>query len=194
MTGSVRGVLLCAGSSTRFGSPKLLAPAGDGIPVAVHAARSLVAGAGRVLAVIRPGDEALRAALEAAGCEVLEAPESVRGMGASLAAAVAASREAAGWVVALGDMPRVPARASRAVAEALSGGAFLAAAVAPASARRGHPVGFSAALRAELEALDGDEGARAVVARHADRLVAVPVDDPGIFLDVDTPADLGRVA
>lgn len=192
MPGSVRGILLCAGNSSRFGSPKLLAAVAGGTAVAALAARNLLAGAGNALAVIRPGDEALKKVLESAGCEVLEAPESRRGMGASLAAAVAASADAAGWVVALGDMPRVPEAAVRAVTEAIANGALLAAPV-DARGERGHPVGFAAALGGELAALDGDEGARAVVARHAGRLVAIPAGEPGIFLDVDTPADLGRV-
>ena len=37
-----------------------------------------------------------------------------------------------------------------------------------------------------------DEGARAVVARDPSRVVYVDVDDPGVNLDLDTPADLLR--
>jgi molybdenum cofactor cytidylyltransferase len=51
-------------------------------------------------------------------------------------------------------------------------------------------VGFSAALRAELLALDGDTGARAVVERHAARIERIVTVDPGIFIDIDTPRDL----
>jgi molybdenum cofactor cytidylyltransferase len=56
--------------------------------------------------------------------------------------------------------------------------------------RRGHPVGFSRALRAELVALDGDEGARALLARHSSSITKVPVEDPGIFVDIDTRDDM----
>ena len=65
-----------------------------------------------------------------------------------------------------------------------------AAAFDPAGGQRGHPVAFGGALGDELARLDGDEGARSLLARHAERLVAVPVGDPGIFRDVDTPSDL----
>lgn len=186
----IRGLLLCGGTGARFGGGKLLATApGDTVPIGVRAARSLVAGAGNALAVVRPGDDVLAEALRAAGCEVLVSGACARGMGASLAAAVEATRPARGWLVALGDMPGIAPATHAAVRDALARGAWLAAAF-DAVGRRGHPVGFSAGLYADLAALDGDEGARSVVERHRARLVAVRVDDPGIHLDVDTPGDL----
>ena len=60
-------------------------------------------------------------------------------------------------------------------------------------ARRGHPVGFSAQLRSQLLALDGDTGARAILQRLSDRLVRVAVDDPGILVDIDRPEDLAAL-
>jgi len=186
----IRGLLLGGGAGTRFGGAKLLAAAGpDATPIGVRAARSLVAGAGNALAVVRAGDGALAQALREAGCDVLESAESARGLGASLAAGVKASADAPGWVIALADMPRILPATHRAVAEALARGAKLAI-VVDAAGRRGHPVGFASDLFADLAALDGDEGARSVIERHRAWLEVVRVDDPGIFFDVDTPGDL----
>ena len=182
------GLLLCGGRATRFGSDKLLARIGD-VPLAAMSARSLVAGAGRALAVVPRGARELRDVLAACGCEVVESDACGRGMGASLAAGVAASRDAAGWVISLGDMPLVRADTIAAVRAALEAGATIAAPFL-ADGRRGHPVGFGAALRGELESLDGDTGARALLARHADRVRKVEVDDPGIVVDVDSVDDL----
>src|SRR5690606_22598116 len=134
------------GASRRFGSNKLLA--GE-VPIAVRAARNLRAGAGNVLAVIPLGSTALREALERDGCEIFETDRTARGMGASLAAGVEATASAAGWIVALGDMPLVRPATIASIREALVAGATLAAPV-DASGRRGHPVGFSARLRDEL--------------------------------------------
>lgn len=153
-------------------------------------ARALIAGTGDALAVVREGDEVLARVLREAGCEVLASDACARGMGASLAAGVGASRSAGGWLVALGDMPGIAPATYAAVKRALQDGAVVAAAVDTVSGRRGHPVAFGGSLGDELARLDGDEGARAIVARHADELVAVPVGDPGIHFDVDTPADL----
>jgi molybdenum cofactor cytidylyltransferase len=183
---TVAGLLLCGGSASRFGSDKLLA--GDP-PLAVRAARRLLDGTGHALAVIPLGKPQLRAALEAAGCEILETDRSARGMGASLAAGVEAAARHDGWIVALGDMPSVAIATIAAVRDALASGAMMAAPF-DAAGRRGHPVGFSSALRAELLALDGDTGARAVVERHAARIERIVTVDPGIFIDIDTPRDL----
>ncbi len=188
----IRGILLAGGSGSRFGGAKLLATLpGDTVPIGVRAARSLDAGAGNVLAVVRAGDAAVARLLREAGCEVLESADSARGLGASLAAGVKASRAAGGWIIALADMPRILPATHRAVADALSRGAKIAATV-DANGRRGHPVGFAAELYADLAALDGDEGARSVIERHRAWLEVVRCDDPGIHFDIDTPGDLAR--
>jgi molybdenum cofactor cytidylyltransferase len=163
--------------------------AGDTASIGVRSALSLLAGVGNVLAVVRAGDASLARGLRQAGCEVLECEDSARGMGASLAAGVKASRAAHGWIVALADMPRILPTTHRRLAETLTRGARLAA-VFDATGRRGHPVGFSSALYADLAALDGDEGARSVIERHRAFLEAVRVEDRGIFFDVDAPGDL----
>lgn len=187
----IRGLLLCGGKSTRFGSDKLCVSI-DGTPLVVRSARNLMEGLANVLAVIPTGATTLRTILQGAGCEILESPHTARGLGASLAAGVAASAEAQGWIVALGDMPFIQAATIAAVRERLAEGALIAAPMLRAGGQRGHPVGFSRALRAELAALDGDEGARAVIAAHRAEVVLVEVDDPGIVKDIDTPADLER--
>lgn len=162
------------------------------MPIAARAAANLLAGTGQVLAVIPLDRAELRRTLEAAGCEILETDRTARGMGASLAAGVEASARAAGWIVALGDMPVVRVETIAAVKRALEGGACIAAPF-DASGRRGHPVGFSAALLGELLALDGDEGARAILARHADGIARIETRDTGIFVDIDTPQDLAAL-
>lgn len=185
----IAALLLCGGSGTRFGGDKLLA--GDD-PIAACAARNLVDGAGHVLAVIPVGAAELRCVLEDAGCEVLESNRTAGGMGATLAAGVAASASATGWIVALGDMPAIAPRTIAAVRQGLEAGAIIAAPF-DGQGRRGHPVGLSAHLRDELLALDGDMGARDVVARHAGEIMRIESDDPGIFIDIDTRADLDRL-
>jgi molybdenum cofactor cytidylyltransferase len=190
---AIRAILLCAGAGTRFGSNKLLAPLrrpdGDEEPLVCRTARTFSSHLA-TLAVIRPGEKALASALEASGCEVVETDRAVHGMGESLAAGIAATPTAAGWVVGLGDMPFVePATLSR-VIDALAKGALIAAPFNADTGRRGHPVAFSGRLREELAALSGDQGARSVIARHRHAVVLIPAEDRGIFLDIDTPRDL----
>ncbi|PLZ02971.1 molybdopterin-guanine dinucleotide biosynthesis protein MobA [Burkholderia sp. WAC0059] len=184
------GLLLAGGTGSRFDPDglrnKLLAPLARGTTVAHQAAHQLLLIVPNVIAVVRPGSETLARALNEAGCSVVFAADATRGMGASLAAGVAASDDAETWLVALADMPCIEASTIEAVARAVDGGASL---VAPYyRGQRGHPVGFGLEHRAALLALDGDEGARALIAAHP--ITRIDVDDPGILRDVDTPDDL----
>jgi len=188
----VTGILLAAGAGRRFGvhsgTHKLLQPLPGGEPLAVAAGRNLIAAVPGSIAVVRAGDLQLAAALAAVGLRIVEHPGADGGLGTSLAAGVAAAPDAAGWLIALGDMPWVQPETISALAQALAGGASL---VAPTTAgRRGHPVGFAAFWQNHLLDLKGDQGARDLIAAQAGRLLLLPTEDPGVLLDVDTPADL----
>ncbi len=107
------------------------------------------------------------------------------GMGVSIAAGVGACPNSRGWLVLPGDMPLVRPSTLIAVANALD---HHPVAFAQHKGRRGHPVGFGAELYSELAALNGDEGARRLVARYP--AFAVELDDPGVLIDIDTEDDL----
>jgi molybdenum cofactor cytidylyltransferase len=182
------GILLAAGRSTRFGSDKLLVPLADGVPVAIAALSNLAQAVDDVVAVVRPGDEPLARALGAGGARVTACPRASEGMGASLAWGVRASPLASAWLVALADMPWIRAQSVARVAEAMKNGASIAA--AGCRDIRGHPVGFASTFYADLVALSGDEGAKAILSRQ--RISIVETGDNGVLRDVDTPEDLAR--
>jgi len=182
------GLLLAAGSATRFGSDKLQHPLPHGVPMAVQAARHLLSEIARVVAVVRPGSDELARALRGEGCEVTICERAEEGMGASLACGARVAGEADAYLIALGDMPFVRPSSIAAVRDALERGAALAAPYF--RTRRGHPVGISGKFRGELETLQGDEGARRLLAAHEPELVKVPVGDPGVIRDIDRPGDL----
>ena len=120
----------------------------------------------------------------AEGAQLAVCPDACSGMGHSLACGVRARSDAAGWVIALADMPAVSPTTISAVRDALAHGHQSAAPVH--RGQRGHPVGFGRACREELLALTGDAGARGVLAAHPPLLIEVA--DPGCLLDVDAPA------
>ena len=182
------GLLLAAGSATRFGSDKLRHALPHGVPIAVQAARHLKSEIPQVLAVVRPGATELTANLEAEGCEVVVCDNAAEGMAASLACAVRGARDADGYLIALGDMPFVRRTTIAALRDALAGGAPLAAPYF--RSRRGHPVAISNKFLHDLLALKGDEGAKHVLAAHERQIVKIPVGDPGVIRDIDTPDDL----
>ena len=186
---NVVAILLAAGSATRFGSDKLLHSLPHEVPIAIQAARHLRAVfSERVLAVVRPDSTRLKEFLEKENCRVVVCENAAEGMGASLACAVRSAPDAQGFLVALADMPFIRSSTIAAVRDALAAGAPLAAPYF--RARRGHPVGIAATFRRELEALEGDEGARKIVAANEERLRKIPVGDPGVLRDIDRPADL----
>jgi molybdenum cofactor cytidylyltransferase len=158
----------------------------------VQAARHLRLELDSVIAVVRPGTAELAKALKSEGCEVVVCDNAAEGMGASLACAARAAAHfhppADGYLVALADMPFVRRTTIAAVRDALAGGAAL---VAPYfRARRGHPVALSSVFYEELLALRGDEGAKQLLAANEKALVKIPVGDPGVIRDIDTPGDL----
>jgi molybdenum cofactor cytidylyltransferase len=90
--------------------------------------------------------------------------------------------------VALADMPFVQSDTIRRVARSIEAGALIAMPIV--HGRRGHPVAFARSLEPELLQLSGDEGARAVVQRHASEIQFVHCEDEGILRDIDTQEDL----
>ncbi len=190
--GLIVGILLAAGAGSRFGGGKLVARLADGRGVAATTCARLLPAVDLVVAVVPAQPGTLEDELRAAGAEVVRCDTATPGMGVSIACGVAATADAAGWLVALGDMPLVPTAQHRLVADALRSGAAIAAPVC--RGRRGHPVGFAARFGDELRALAGDEGARALLARHrGGALVELAVDNDASWLDIDTPSDLAAV-
>jgi len=195
MAAGVRGILLAAGYSKRFGSNKLLQalPAGEpgaGTPIGLAAAKHLLEALPESIAVVRPRAQRLGKILRDAGCNTVVCKNANEGMGTSLAAGVRAAPEADGWVVALADMPFIRTETVRTVARAISEGAAIAAPVY--RGERGHPVGFARRFLNELSSLHGDDGARQFIKQHPEWVKLFEVDDPGAVRDIDKPSDLER--
>ena len=180
-------LMLAAGFGRRFGSDKTLAQLSDGRPLALASAQALRASGLPVTAVIRPEQRILADLLAAANIRLIETEKARLGMGHSIAAGVAATPNAAGWLIAFADMPWIQAESVIAVANALRDGAEIA--VPYYADQRGHPVGFSAKWGAELMRLEGDQGARSLLA-GATEVRALALPDPYILSDIDTPTAL----
>lgn len=187
------GILLAAGFSRRFGpANKLLQLLPDGRPVGLAAASNLIRAIPLSIAVVRPENPELAELLKAAGLQVLLCSEREQEMADSLAAAVRFSAGFAeadgGLVIALADMPFIRPQTIVAVAHRLAAGASIV--VPTYQGRRGHPVGFAARFRPDLEGQQGDEGARSILKRYQDEVQLLVCDDAGILADIDTPADM----
>jgi len=188
---TVHGVLLAAGTSSRFGrANKLLEPV-DGEPLVRHAARTLVRSATDGVTVV-VGHEAsrVRDAVEDLPVSVRENDAYEAGQSSSVRVGVLAAADAGAdaVLIALGDMPDVSTETVDALIESYERGAGTA--VAPAhGGQRGNPVLFDSRYFDSLVDVSGDVGGREILL-SGDDSVLLDVEDPGTLRDVDRPEDL----
>ena len=189
---NIAAVILAAGRSTRMGGPnKLLADLGGKPMLRTVTERVLASKVSSVTVVT--GHQAAEVENALAGLKVkfVRNPDFFAGLASSVKAGIAAvPANADGVVVCLGDMPRIDARLVDRLIEAFAPDRGHLIAVPVSNSRRGNPVLWSRRFFGELMKLDGDIGARNLIAAHAEAVVEVPVEGRGAFLDVDTPEAL----
>ena len=191
---SIAGLVLAAGGGSRFGGPKALVEF-RGSTLVRRAARTLASGGcDPVFAVVgAQAPRVLRSVRPLTGCVVVN-PRWQEGLATSLRAGLDAlgSTDAAAAVVALVDQPLVtPALVARLIATWRDGNAVVAAAYGGAVRT---PVLLDRSIWAEvMRAAHDDQGARAWLRSHPERVVAVACDDVGAPDDIDTEADLQRL-
>nr|WP_318381446.1 nucleotidyltransferase family protein [uncultured Enterobacter sp.] len=113
------------------------------------------------------------------------------GMGESIALGVAATPDAAGWLILPGDLPLITPETLQRVASAVQPSSV----VVPCYHQQpGHPVAFGRRYYSALHALNGEPGAKAVVqrARASGNVTTLAVNDAGSVRDIDTVSDLAR--
>ncbi|HEY9158403.1 nucleotidyltransferase family protein [Candidatus Binatus sp.] len=193
MKRQLEGIILAAGESRRMGYPKPLLKVG-GRTFIEQIAETMLAVVPRLVIVIGAHRERVRAATPRdARIAIAENPNYSRGQLSSLKVGLGAVQpDSAGAIVHLGDHPMVRVETFRAVVDSYNrtGKPIV---IARHDGRRGHPVIFDRALFAEILSAPEKEGARFVVNANPSRVAYVDLDDPGINLDLDTPADLARV-
>lgn len=179
------GIVLAAGRSSRMeGANKLLLPWGARCVLQGVVERICAVGLGEVIVVTGHQRAEVAEKLSRYPVRLAHNPDFAEGMAASIRVGVKAATGARGYLFALGDMPQVTGKTMTRVAAALNRREVIAVPVC--GGRRGHPVAFGRAYRDALLALTGDGGARPVLAKNAAQVVEVPVEDEGLFVDVDT--------
>ncbi|MDQ8731762.1 molybdopterin-binding/glycosyltransferase family 2 protein [Bradyrhizobium sp. LHD-71] len=189
---NVTAVVLAAGRSSRMGGPNKLLETLHGKPlVRIVAEQALASHAGTVIVVTGHQADKVRAALQGLNVNFVANPDFAAGIASSVKVGIAAvPAEADGAVICLGDMPRVDANLIDRLIDALAPDKGALIAVPAAEGRRGNPVLWSRRFFDELMTLEGDVGARHMIARHAEAVVEVETDGQSAFLDIDTPEAL----
>ncbi len=185
MTPARRGTcaLLAAGASSRMaGSDKLLEPV-DGVPLIRLLAARAVASGWPVVVTLPPGAAMRRAALAGLDLSILEVPDAATGMAASFRALAQAVQGP--LLVMLGDMPEIEAGDLGRMIETHLAHPDQVIRATSAAGRPGQPVLFPARMLSELGRLEGDRGARRLVAPEP--VVDVPLCGSRALTDLDTP-------
>lgn len=182
----VAAVVLAAGGSTRFGSPKQLLPWGD--KTLLQHVVDGVLGSSLDPVVLVLGHEAGRigALIGDRPVEVVVNQEWARGQSGSLRAGLQALPQTCdACLFVLADQPNVSTQLiDRLLARYRR---TLAPIVAPVhQGRRGNPVLFARTLFPELLEMQGDQGGRQAIERHEQEVETVEALDPDPFLDIDT--------
>src|SRR5258707_1849583 len=189
---NVAAIVLAAGRSTRMGGPhKLLAELAGKKLVRIATEQALASKASEVIVVTGHQSDLVEQALAGLKIKFARNPDFAGGLASSVKAGIAAvPANADGAIVCLGDMPLISARLIDQLIETFAPDRGHLIAVPVSDGRRGNPVLWSRRFFKELMTLDGDVGARHLIAKHAEAVAEVPVDGQSAFLDIDTPQAL----
>jgi molybdenum cofactor cytidylyltransferase len=185
-------IVLAAGGSSRFGQPKQLASYGGKTLLRRAVETALASVYAPVIVVLGAQAEQMRLELEGLRVTICENARWEEGMTSSIQAGMEAiPTEADGTAIMLCDQPLLTPEVLNALA------AKLVETQAPLAACEygntlGVPALFTRPLYAEIFALSGTEGAKAIIRRHASLVAHVPFPDGAV--DIDTPEDFSRLA
>ena len=186
-------VLLAAGLSRRFGPSNKLLSEIDGVPLVRlvgERVRTALPNA-RLIAVTGHEAQLVETALAGVADAFIHNEDFASGIAGSVAAGVKATNASRGVMVVQGDMPGLDAPLLCRLADAFNAsGAKAIVFPETADGRQRTPVIWPADLKGELLALEGDTGAKPLIARHRGRCRPVVTSDPRALADLDTPEAL----
>jgi molybdenum cofactor cytidylyltransferase len=189
----VSALVLAAGMATRMGRQKVLLPLA-GVPLVRHVVDAALASVAReTIVVVGHEAAAVTDAVAGRGVIVVVNDRFAEGMSGSLRAGLAAADPScAAVLVLLADQPFVTSEVIDRLVERFA--ATRSAIVRPAvDGRPANPVLLSATLFPEICAQRGDFGGREVVERHHHDVCLVPIDDPRLVTDIDSPEEYAAV-
>jgi molybdenum cofactor cytidylyltransferase len=188
----VAAVVLAAGRSTRMGAQnKLIADVG-GVPMVRRVAEAALGSKAQPVVVVTGHMAAdVAAALSGLDVRLVANPDYATGLASSLKAGIGAVPEGCeGALILLGDMPGIAAEHVDRLVETFAAAAPESIVVPVHEGRQGNPVIWPRRYFSELLQLEGDAGAKRLIATHRDTVREIEVRSDAIFADVDTPEAL----
>jgi len=188
----IAAVILAAGTSTRLGAPKQLLEFRGRPVLAVVAGTLLQSPVDQVVVVLGHRSGEVAGALEGLPVKKVINSRYASGQASSLRVGLEALEgPVEGVLFALGDQPLVKPETIKLLVEKFGEAGGIAAPFY--QGRRGNPVLFHRRFFPAIQSLEGDVGAREIIAGHPESLRRVDVDDPGVLLDIDTWEDYRRM-
>ena len=186
------GIVLAAGTSKRLGRSKQLLDWHGQPFVRAVAGTALAAGLSPVMIVTGSNAQEVEAALAGMPVEIVRNADWESGQASSIRCGLKALPGSTGSAVfLLADQPQATQDVIRALVDTHAAGLFPIVAPLVKEERRANPVLFDRDSFADLMALDGDVGGRAIFSKH--RVTYLPWHDERLLLDVDTEADYRRL-
>jgi len=175
-----------------MGGPNKLLEHVDDVPMVLTVVRAALASSADEVVVVTGEDrERVEECLAGLPVRLLWNPDHIKGLSTSLRAGVSALPSGARAVaVCLGDMPLVRPGHINTLIRAFLADSEGSIFVPTWQGQRGNPVLWTVDLLPEIGTLKGDVGAKMLMSRHPTKVREVPVDEPGILTDVDTPEAL----
>jgi molybdenum cofactor cytidylyltransferase len=182
-------LILAAGSASRMRGADKLTELIDGTPQLARITLAALATGCPVTVALPPDRPARAAALSGLPVAKVTVTDPQRGMAESLKQGLRALPADAALMLLLADLPEIDAADLRHMVQSWVQTPTAILRATAADGTPGHPVCFPSDLRTELDRLAGDDGARAVLMRHKDRVRAVALPGRHAITDLDTPED-----
>ncbi len=190
----ISAIVLAAGESKRMGRPKQLMPFGNKTILEQVIDSLLDSRVDEVVLVLGYHAEELRQVIANRAVKIVVNPDYHKGMSTSIIAGLKqVSRRTQAVMFVLGDQPLVSHQTiDQLIQEFDNHGQGIA--IPTYRGRRGHPVIFDMKYKDELLKLTGDIGARQIALNHPEEILEVPVNSPGIIIDIDTTDDYNSLS
>jgi molybdenum cofactor cytidylyltransferase len=192
---NLTAIVLAAGRSSRMDNVnKLLLPLGEKTILESVVDKVCASSVSDVVVVTGHEDRQIRDVLAGYQVRVAYNPEFAGGISTSIRRGILACRpETEGYMMYLADMPFIRQGTLEQLREVFQAQDEPSIVVATMNGRHGHPVVLHAEYREQLLQLQGDVGARSIVAENPGSVIEVEVNDDGIFHDIDTRAAYNEV-
>jgi molybdenum cofactor cytidylyltransferase len=188
---SLVGIVLAAGQSHRFGSPKQLLPLGETTLLGQVVKNVNASRLDRVVVVLGRSADEIKKALDLGRATVVDNAAYPSGCASSLLAGLDAAGDCAGWMILLGDQPGVSTRVIDEVAsDWLEHPAWIS--VTSYRGELGHPFVIASSAFADLRGLHGDKAVWKLIESFPQRVRRASID-LALPPDVDTPDDYQRL-